>query len=300
MTAASIALNVAEVMGSFIGAILFDSSGEGSVFWFLAGASVLNQVILVAIMSMLKASPEFSPVPPNALADLDPQTRRERGLARLWNLCKSPRLACAIILIFTAALVKGSVEEMLPFHADHQWGYQPLMIGQLFSTIAIAYIISAALCGQVWQYLRNYRVVFSATWLFVLGITGWCVFIIATFNKNESVLFTGLLMYGVCLGLTHTPAALLLADAIEHEEDPNCKEAVNGIWNTMWELGGSVGFLLGGLLADHYREQMQLMAGYAVVCTMSSLLMVSVTKWSMPSGGIFKGNAKPEIAYGAA
>ena len=53
------------------------------------------------------------------------------------SMLKSPRLGCTVLLIVTAAIVKGSVEEMLPFHADHQWHYDPLRIGGLFSIIAV-------------------------------------------------------------------------------------------------------------------------------------------------------------------
>merc|ERR1719213_315654 len=89
--------------------------------------------------------------------------------------------------------------------------------------------------------------------------------------------------YGVCLGMTHTPAALLLATVIDHEEGA-AKDAVNGIWNTMWEAGGSLGFLLGGLLAERYHEQMALLTGCGIGCVGIALLMVVV--WTWPEDGI--------------
>merc|ERR1740116_835422 len=109
----------------------------------------------------------------------------------------------------------------------------------------------------------------------------WCVFITTAYCKHENVLWAGLLTYGVCLGLTHTPAALLLADAIEHEEG-RAKDAVNGIWNTMWEAGGSLGFLLGGLLAEDYSGQVRLLGGCAVCCILGAGAMLAVAAHGPP------------------
>merc|ERR1719316_1995447 len=92
------------------------------------------------------------------------------------------------------------------------------------------------------------------------------------------VLLAAMASYGVCLGMTHTPAALLLASCIDHEEGPS-KDAVNGIWNTMWEAGGSLGFLLGGLLAERYHEQMALLTSYAICATATALCMVTIAAW---------------------
>merc|ERR1719213_1330287 len=88
--------------------------------------------------------------------------------------------------------------------------------------------------------------------------------------------------YGVSLGMTHTPAALLLASVIDHEEG-SAKDAVNGIWNTMWEAGGSLGFLLGGLLAERYHEQMALLTSYGMCATIAAISMVTINCW--PSDG---------------
>merc|ERR1740127_364594 len=50
MTAAATALNMAEVLGSTLGAVIFDLYGQRTVFWFLGAASVVNQIVLVAII----------------------------------------------------------------------------------------------------------------------------------------------------------------------------------------------------------------------------------------------------------
>merc|ERR1719221_921978 len=106
-------------------------------------------------------------------------------------------------------------------------------------------------------------------------MTSYTLFLIASYHKTINALYMGLVMYGICLGLTHTPSALLLADAIEHEEG-KAKDAVNGIWNTMWEAGGSLGFLLGGLLAHNYEHQLELMVAYALCCLGTACCMLAI------------------------
>eukprot|EP00418_Pyrodinium_bahamense_P096909 CAMPEP_0179045608 /NCGR_PEP_ID=MMETSP0796-20121207/18264_1 /TAXON_ID=73915 /ORGANISM="Pyrodinium bahamense, Strain pbaha01" /LENGTH=424 /DNA_ID=CAMNT_0020742017 /DNA_START=218 /DNA_END=1492 /DNA_ORIENTATION=- len=277
MTAASCALNIAEVLGSSMGALLFNAWGQRAVFWFLGVVSVVNQLFLIAIIYVLKVGVP-STVPSRRVSPAATPRGNiwsSSGWDKLIQVLRSPRLGCAVILIVMAAVVKGSVEEMLPFHADHRWGFDPIHIGELFSIIAMGYIASAVTCGQIWSHLKGFQVAFSAFWLSVLGGMAWCVFITTTYCKHENVLWAGLLTYGVCLGLTHTPAALLLADAIEHEEG-KAKDAVNGIWNTMWEAGGSLGFLLGGLLAEDYGGQLRLLTGCGVCCIISAALMLAV------------------------
>merc|ERR1719335_215193 len=103
-------------------------------------------------------------------------------------------------------------------------------------------------------------------------------FAVVGYFKDNLMLSVCLFAYGVCLGMTHTPAALLLAGVIDHEIGP-AKDAVNGIWNTMWEAGGSLGFLLGGLLAEHYHEQMALLTSYGMCCAVAALCMVTIYAW---------------------
>jgi len=291
MTAASTALNIAEVLGSSLGAVLFNTWGQRAVFWFLGIVSVLNQVFLVMIINHLRVG---IPSVAGSRMITPPQVPRDQGWSKLKDVLRSQRLGCAVVLIVMAAVVKGSVEEMLPFHADHRWGFDPMKIGKLFSIIAVGYIFSAVACGKVWTYLQGFQVAFSAFWLTVLGGMAWCVFITTTYCKHENVLWAGLLTYGVCLGLTHTPAALLLADAIEHEEG-RAKDAVNGIWNTMWEAGGSLGFLLGGLLAENYDGQLRLLSGCSVCCVFSAAVMLAIAP--RESGPLRLGGLK--AAYGS-
>merc|ERR1719159_1985870 len=103
----------------------------------------------------------------------------------------------------------------------------------------------------------------------------WSVFLVNTYMKRWWVLIAALAGYGACVGLTFTPAALLLADDIEHQ-DGKAKEAVNGIWNTMWEAGGSLGFFLGGFLAEDYGGQVNLMGAYFICCICTAAVMMGI------------------------
>jgi MFS family permease len=270
MTTAATALNVAEVLGSLFGALIYEVWGQRTVFWFLGVASVINQFLLCAVIASLNSVGEHVVVPPTTIS-MQNMTRKS-GWRRVWNVLSSRRLGCAVLLIVMAAVVKGAVEEMLPFHADHQWGFSPLEIGQLFAIIAFTYIVSALSVGKAWRWLDAFRVYFSAFWLALLGLSALLLFSLSAWNMGKLYLWGALAFYGMCLGLTHTPAALLLADAIEHEEGV-AKDAVNGVWNTMWEAGGSLGFLLGGLLAHHYADQVRLLMGTSIACVVAALLL---------------------------
>mmetsp|Transcript_115311 Transcript_115311/g.204343 ORF Transcript_115311/g.204343 Transcript_115311/m.204343 type:complete len:543 (+) Transcript_115311:57-1685(+) len=329
MTAASCALNVAEVIGSFLGAVFFNYWGQRAVFWFLGLTSLANQVVLLTILNMMQGveslssslatsqacSRSHTPRPPSriptplvedttstmSLEGSLASSREVEESASFWpsrprrakfqTLLENRCMNIASLLIVMAAIVKGSVEEMLPFHADHQWGYEPLKIGALFGATAVAYIIAAVLVGQFWCRLHRYQVCFSAYWLAMLGALGWCVFAVASYYKREGLLFAGLVFYGVGLGLTHTPAALLLAAAIEDEEGRS-REVVNSIFNTMWEAGGSLGFLLGGHLAEHYQEQMSLMTAYAICCVLTAIAMLCIANWPLREPGRDVGSLK--------
>mmetsp|Transcript_13214 Transcript_13214/g.38078 ORF Transcript_13214/g.38078 Transcript_13214/m.38078 type:complete len:499 (-) Transcript_13214:19-1515(-) len=305
MTAASTALNVAEVLGSTLGAWVFDAYGQRAVFWLLVVASVINQVFLVFVIFMVRGSGIYKIPSSSSMSSLTPEAATA-GWNKIKKVLKSKRMGCSVILIMMAAVVKASVEEVLPFHADHRWGLRPLEIGNLFSVIATAYITSAVIAGKIWESMGKWRTLFGASWLAILGFATWGVFLTAMFWKQKPVLVMWLVFYGVALGMTHTPAALLLADAVEHERG-RAKEAVNAIWNTMWEAGGSVGFLLGGLLAENYAGQLRLFGVYSICCLVSAVLMMAIA--GLPFMGAKKSVGEdqeplkglaPQSGYGAA
>jgi len=185
MTAASCALNVAEVVGSFVGAIMFDRWGQRSVFWFLGAVSIINQVVLLMVLSMMEGV-ETSVESSRMSARVQTRLSSPTGLVRtplkqalmyegsmpwiqkcssIWPkrsrlltleiLMENRWMNIASLLVIMAAVVKGSVEEMFPFHADHRWGYDPLKIGVLFLVTAVAYLIAISLdrplLVQNWQ-----------------------------------------------------------------------------------------------------------------------------------------------------
>jgi len=301
ITAASTALNIAEVLGSTLGAVLYDIWGQRSVFCFLGVVSIVNQALLLVAFWSLK--PGGSKRKLSIMQSVPPMV----GWNRLKATLSNKRLRCAIVLIMMAAVVKGSVEEMLPFHADHEWGFRPAKIGELFSIVAFAYIVAAVCVGRFWSRLSDRKVLFgtlclsdgriilSAFCLSLLGAAAWVCFRIEEYWKQEQVLWGALVVYGACLGLTHTPAALLLADAIDHEAG-KAKDAVNGIWNTMWEAGGSMGFFLGGFLADSYTGQVDLITAYVVCCLLCAGLMLSIGDWDDTC--ITKSTRSEPVLYG--
>lgn len=273
LTCVSCALNVAEVLGSGLGAAIYDGYGHETVFYSLAITSTINQVMLIFVLILVCTK---------APSDAEEARRREKlddeagtpavkhGMDELWALLRRPALRQSVLLVTTAATVKGAVEEALPLHADHEWNFEPLRIGQAFTIVAFCYIFSAIFMGRCWSSLGSYRLHHCGTWLALLGIACWAVFSVCYFQYGESSLFFTLALYGTCLGMCHTPAALLIAEAIEEGGDGPAGDVANGIWNTMWEAGGSVGFLMGGLLSHSYFSQLRLMGGVCVVCLISA------------------------------
>jgi len=278
MTMASTALNVAEVLGSSFGAYVFDRWGEEAVFAVMGVMSVLNQLLLLAILSVVVGDGTIAMPRPNYESTCSSIRRfkiTDVGWRRTKEVFTGKRLLSAVTLIFVSAIVKGTVEEVLPFHADHRWHMEPLEIGRLFSFIALTYICASWASGLLWQSLANKRVLFSAFWIVALGLVAYSVFLVSSVYHHERALDSGVLAYGMCLGVTHTPATLFLSDAVEKEEG-RAKEVANGIFNTMWEAGGSVGFFLGGFLAHDYANQLRLFFSYTLLCAACGAGMIYI------------------------
>merc|ERR1719163_1775433 len=108
-------------------------------------------------------------------------------------------------------------------------------------------------------------------------------FHVAYYYKDETALFGTFAGYGFCAGLTFTSAAQLIADVVDKAEG-HAKDAANGIWNTMWEFGGSLGFFLGGFLAHRYNDQMTLTTRYMFCAIVTAICMVAVAAVSGDSG----------------
>jgi len=305
MTLASCATVLAELAGPLLGSIIFDVYGQRAVFWTLGAVSLANQGMLVAVLYMIsptshagtpKSSPLLTSTVPDEAAENDSKSVEQwwsflapqpGSVAQLVCLLKNPTFICATLIITMAAAIKGSVEEMLPFHADHQWGYEPLQIGQLFCTTAVAFFVSAAIVSQTWTGLGRFQIAFSSQFILLLGVTACMSFHVAYYYKDETVLFGTFAAYGFCAGLTFTAASQLIAEVVDHAEG-HAKDAANGIWNTMWEVGGSTGFFLGGYLAHHYKDQMHLITQLMFCAIVTSICMIV-------AGGVKGGKAVEKV-----
>jgi len=313
MTFASCATVLAELAGPLLGSILFDIYGQRSVFWFLGVVSFLNQGMLVGVLYTLRSTEDIGPESPSRVgspmlgapgpshsvqssptmsvsgpdsAGGEPRrhlqiqddggtfTVQPGAWAKLRALLSNPTFICANLIITMAGIIKGSVEEMLPFHADHQWGYDPVEIGKLFCCTAVAYFVASFIVAFVWTDLGRFQVGFSAQCILLMGATTWMSFHTAYYYKDETALFGTFASYGFAAGLTFTSAAQLIANVVENAEG-HAKDAANGMWNTMWEFGGSTGFAAGGFLAHRYHDQMTLTTWYMICSVVTAASMIA-------------------------
>jgi MFS family permease len=297
MTCASCATVLAELAGPLLGSIIFDAYGQRVVFWFLGVVSFVNQGMLVGMLSLIQPTEELGSAAPSqrsspaVLATSPEESAGESkeqpdpwwsflqpqpgASAKFMVLVRNPTFICAVLIITMAGVIKGAVEEMLPFHADHQWGYDPMQIGKLFCTTAIAYFVASAIVAQLWTGLGHFRIGFASQCILLLGVTAWASFHVYHYYQDEFLLFGSFAGYGFCAGLTFTSAAQLIAEVVDHAEG-HAKDAANGMWNTMWEAGGSLGFFLGGFLAHHYKDQMRLATWFALCAVATSACMLFV------------------------
>merc|ERR1719482_1466163 len=93
---------------------------------------------------------------------------------------------------------------------------------------------------------------------------------------TETMLWVSFGTYGFFAGLAFTSAAQLIAEVVDKAEG-HAKDAANGMWNTMWELGGSTGFALGGFLAHHYSDQQALTTKFLIASVTVAFSMLSVS-----------------------
>jgi len=291
MSCASCATVLAELAGPLLGSVLYDNYGQSAVFWFLSLASIVNQVMLVGVFFTIQHTTEIGSA---RIADKHPNEVDEAAgvsqnevenrwtpLPGAWTkmktLLQDPTFICAVLLITMAGVIKGSVEEMLPFHADHEWGYDPVQIGKLFCTMAVSYLVGAGLITQFWLILGRFQVGFSSQCILLLGVATWVSFhVYAYYGNFVPMLFASFATYGFFAGLAFTSAAQLIAAVVDKAEG-HAKDAANGMWNTMWELGGSTGFALGGFLAHHYSDQQALTTKFLIASVTVAFAMLSVS-----------------------
>jgi len=351
LTSTTVSLNVAEVFGPFIGSAIFTAYGLGMTYYVLGVLSILNNGLLMAAYYMmptdedetahtddiiipqpvgertylLSASPSATPVPPSPAlprvhADLPETAAPKQGtidsqMGRLMSVMTNRMLLASLICIAPAAMVKSSMESVLPLFGSNQ-GFDEFEVGQLFTLVAVGFIVAATSLGYAWTswapLTRHCLVAFS---LIGLGSVAWIMLFtygvdqtiplaswVHWFNGGHHYLFYGtLVIYGVLLGVTHTAPALYLGEVLEEmEEDANCKSAANGIWNTGWEAGGSLGFLVAGYAdVDSWRQEQGVLSNLGT-CLFVAAGLFMLMAFSIPQKDPEKlrEHAKGHSAYG--
>ena len=248
LTLNTISLNVAEVGGPLLGATVFTVSGQQVSFYFLTIVSVTNQLLLVGVLVWLHrysaGSQEDVWVPRTSSV----RTNFHSGLERFIDVISSPHLWKALAVIAPAALIKAEIENILPLYADHNLGYDTMSIGLSFSAVAVAFVVASITVGLTWGYLpTRHRDLVVGVSLLGLCVFSTTILPVTQLTKNPTVFMTSLGIYGVFLGLTITPSSFLLGEFVDSLGDSQSKDVANGIWNTLWEMGGSVGFFISGV-----------------------------------------------------
>jgi len=310
LTMTSIALNVAEVFGPLLGAAVFTAYGEAAPYLMLILLSLGNNCFLFVVIVMLRsedpgerqplmsderASEPFAavlePSSPNFRQDEEASVLPQTGLPAIKAIFMQPALWRAVMVICPAAAIKSMFESILPFFGTKH-NYSELSIGLLFTIVACAYILTSVGIGYYWLVLsktaRNNVVCLAMA---ILACVAGSV--LTSYRGNLDLQHVGLVdiskhelfyvflaLYGVALGLTHTPANFLLAEAVDAFTGASAQDAVNGIFNTCWELGGSLGFVFAGWASVHSTRQEQLVLGFgslAVMVGMFGFIWVSET-----------------------
>merc|ERR1719426_570190 len=246
-------------------------------------------------------SPHDSPMMPTVSTEVGlpdtappPAATVGTGGKRLAGVLLNRMLIASIVCIAPAAMVKSSMEGILPLFAGTQ-GYDEFEVGQLFTMVSIGFILSAVCLGYIWTSLRPFgRVALSGLSLILLG--GLACFILRAYGIDKTptwyaeffiwinggtrvMFYASLVFYGVLLGLTHTAPALYLGEVLDGlEEDAKCKQAANGIWNTAWEFGGSIGFIAAGAPdTDSWRQEQSVLTsiGSSVIVSAGVFFAVS-------------------------
>jgi MFS family permease len=312
LTLATICLNVAEVFGPFLGAWIFSEYGHEWAYYSLALLSVLNNVFLLVVWWVLPNDPVRDADESTALLDGElphrpPSSRTPREAAssvsrvtswadnasflvryeRLRKVLVDPILIQSIIVIAPAAMVKSSFESILPLFGDNH-GFSVFEVGVLFTMVALGFITSSVGTGYIWERLsKRAQVWLVGISLFLLGCVA-CIMlhswghqrddaygtdVIRTVNNGEHHLFyVCLVVYGFLLGLTHCGASLYLGEVIDYLEDEKSKGAANGIWNTGWELGGSIGFAVAGSAdTDSWKQEQRVLKALGILLFVATI-----------------------------
>jgi hypothetical protein len=269
-------------------------------------------------------SPHDSPMMPTVSTEVGlpdtappPAATVGTGGKRLAGVLLNRMLIASIVCIAPAAMVKSSMEGILPLFAGTQ-GYDEFEVGQLFTMVSVGFILSATLLGYVWTSLRPFgRVALSGISLILLGAlacvilraygidrqpTWYAEFFIWLNGGSRVTFYAFLVLYGVLLGVTHTAPALYLGEVLDGlGEDSKCKEAANGIWNTAWEFGGSIGFIAAGQPdTDSWRQQTSTLASIGSCVIVSAMVFFAVSWNATPPVPIETKGRRASLAEGKA
>jgi MFS family permease len=259
LTLNTIALNVAEVGGPLFGATVFTVSGQASSFYILTALSVVNQIMLLAALWWLQKASSPASVECDTESLISEASEAEAidrvvlldtrsGFDRFTDIISNPHLWKSLVVIAPSALVKAEIENILPLFADHRLGFDTMSIGFSFSAVALSFVASSVGIGLAWDSMKQRtRDLVVGSSLVLLSIFTTTILPLTLITNDPTVFTASLAVYGIFLGLTITPSSFLLGEFVDALKDSQSKDVANGLWNTIWELGGSLGFFVSGI-----------------------------------------------------
>jgi len=279
ITMSTMALHCAEVFGPFFGAAIFVRWGPHMVFFVLAGMSCVVQALLLTVyVSLPRDGEEVLDTPtPTERSPLLPQNVPSQpqlmDTMQRWDLLKrvmrSPMLWRSILVVAPAAMVKAALENILPLFADHKLKYDEYHVGLCFTLIAVSFLCTSMFISFCWGFLsESGKTLFVTSSMGFLGLTsstllitymygGHCNLIIddlfdatpdcAPFKHSVRFFYFSLWLFGMACAGCFTPAGYLIGEYVDSLQSAATKDAANGIWNTLWEVGGCMGIALSGI-----------------------------------------------------
>lgn len=300
LTLSSMALHCAEVFGPFVGGSIFMAFGLQTVFFVLAAFSVVNQIMLGIMLCMLpKGDSESKPL---VAQELEARDENETGVAGLKNILSSPLMWKSVLVIMPAAMIKAALENILPLFADHKLRYDEFEVGLCFTLVAIAFLTTSSLIGVFWSKL-SYGAQTALVSFSMLALAGVSCTMLLSYQyggpymykykglvapqpecwdreckeheHSITLFYIGLVFFGMTSAGCFTPAAYFIGDYVDSVRDSAMKDAANAVWNTLWEVGGSLGLALAGIPSTRswFQEQILLAVLGGVVVVFALLFM---------------------------
>jgi MFS family permease len=222
----------------------------------------------------------------------DLKKQRVRAARQRWSELKdmltTPMLWRSVLVVAPAAMVKAALENILPLFADHKLKYNEYEVGLCFTLIAVSFLSTSIIIGFAWGYLddtgQNWFVTLSMVFL---GLTssilllaymygGDCNLLIddlfdatpdcAPYKHSVRFFYFCLVLFGIASAGCFTPAGYLIGEYVDSLTNPAVKDAANGIWNTLWEVGGCLGIALSGIPdARNWVQEQVLMTSIGMV-----------------------------------